>query len=236
MFEKYAPNYYKGLISAKEVANIGNVSLATLYATMKKEGYLSYRKVGDSIHTSDPELNNVLREKYAHIKSRCKGNSDDPYGHYKGLEYLDVVEWANFCNTHMAVITDMWNEYLKSGRDLAYCPSIDRIDNNKGYLPHNMAFVTHGFNSWKRSATRPIKARRVGDSRWEYFMSCKEGSIFFQTRPQSFSEVLVKHEVYYDRSFEVEPTTQEEVLESLNVSSLQDYYFKYCFKNRRIDT
>ena len=227
MFEKYKNNYYTGKITASEILEIENISYCKLYAIMKKEGHIAYRKVCDGIKTDDKNLKKMLREKYANISFRCRGGTTDKYGHYYGMEYLSVMEWAEFCNKNIDEATIIWDKYINSGKNLALALSIDRIDNSIGYQPSNMEFVTHGFNSWKRSAIRPIKARPVGIEEWSYFMSCQEGARHFGIREHDFGEILAGKK-YRSHKYEVWPTKENIVMSKNNVVNLKEYYSKYC--------
>ena len=47
------------------------------------------------------------------------------------------------------IFREMLQAYLASGKNLSLAPSIDRIDNNKGYSLDNIRWVTQGENSRK---------------------------------------------------------------------------------------
>lgn len=227
MFKKYENDYYTGQITTADIIKKEKISYYKLYKLMESEGHIPYRKICDQIQTNDAELKKMLREKYANISFRCRGGSTDVYGHYEGMTYLSIIEWVEFCNKNMSRINSLWDGYFSSGKDMSFAVSIDRVDNTLGYLVDNLEFVTHGFNSWKRSTMRPIKAKQVGNDNWVYFMSCREGSRYFSIRPQDFGEILSQNK-YRNNSFDVKKSTISDVLKNKNINSLQEYYIKYC--------
>ena len=193
---------------------------------MKQEGFKPYARVFDDIDTGINELNILLRNKYKNIVGRCNGSFGDKYGHYNGLPYITNIEWVKFCNENKNKLINMWNVYLSFNKHSKYAISIDRIDNNKGYINGNLDFVTHGFNSWKRILKRPIKVIRIRDNTIYYFMSCMEGSRYFKIREKIFGEIL-NNSKYHDKSYTVEITTINEVLQQTNCKSIKEYYKKF---------
>lgn len=226
MFEKHAQDYYNGRKSTSDILKEESIGYQKLYGIMHKEGYVPYRKVCDNIKTDDASLKKLLREKYAHLTLRCRGGSTDTYGHYLGMEYLSIIDWADFCNENMARIEELWKNYLSNRKDLRYAVSIDRIDNEKGYLIDNIEFVTHGYNSWKRSAIRPVRVKCVNEIEWAYFMSCQEAGRRLGIRFQDLGEILAGKK-YANKRYQVEESNVADVLSINQVKTLEDYYNKY---------
>jgi len=225
MFEKYANDYYKGRIKQAEICKLENIYSHKLYKIMNEEGYKPYQKVFDGIDTGIKELNRLLRNRYSDIVGRCNGTYGDKYGHYNGLEYISNIEWVEFCNLNKDKLVEIWYKYIIN-KDLKYAVSIDRIEDSKGYILGNLDFVSHGFNSWKRTLLRPIKVIDLQDNEEYYFMSCAEGSDYFNIREQVLSEIL-RNTLYHDKNFLVEVSTIECVLKNKNCKNIKEYYLRY---------
>ena len=72
------------------------------------------------------------------IKQRCYNKNHDSYKDYGARGILMHNEWINdFCIFRDWFIENGWNENLET----------DRRDNNDGYFPHNIRFVTSDINS-----------------------------------------------------------------------------------------
>lgn len=226
MFEKYAQDYYMGKKTTSDILKEESIDYWGLYEIMKNEGFTPYRSICNNIETNDKSLKKLLRGKYAHITLRCRGGSTDTYGHYLGMDYLSIIEWVDFCNKNMARIEKLWGDYLNSGKSLKFAVSIDRINNEKGYLIDNMEFVTHGYNSWKRSAIRPVMAKLRDECEWGYFMSCQEAGRRLGIRFQDLGEILAGNK-YVNKKYQVKLSNEKDVLMMNNVETLEDYYNKY---------
>lgn len=226
MFEKYAEDYYKGRIKQSEICKIENLYSHKLYEIMNQEGYKPYSKIFDEINTGIEELNQLLRIKYKNIVGRCNGNFGDRYGHYKGFDYITNIEWVKFCNNNKEKLINMWNMYLQKNKDLKYAISIDRINNNKGYIMGNLDFVTHGFNSWKRILIRPIKVIEIKTNKEYYFMSCIEGGRYFNIREKTLGEIL-NNTKYHNNDYVVKIITFDEVLKHKKCKNIKEYYNKF---------
>lgn len=226
MFEKYAQDYYKGRIKQSEICKIENLYSHKLYKIMNQEGYKPYTKIFDEINTGIEELNQLLRIKYKNMVGRCNGNFGDKYGHYKGFDYITNIEWVKFCNTNKGKLIDMWNRYLQNNKDLKYAISIDRVENDKGYIVDNLDFVTHGFNSWKRILERPIKVINILNSTEHYFMSCMEGDRYFGIREKTLGEIL-NNSKYHNKDYMVEVVAIDEILKQVNCKDIKEYYKRF---------
>lgn len=91
-----------------------------------------------------------LKHKYYLIKRRCTHITD---GHekYFGREYLTQDEWAKFCQDTKEVFLSLFKNWQESGYQRKMSPSIDRIDNNRGYIIGNMQWMTQSKNSSKHT-------------------------------------------------------------------------------------
>ena len=76
------------------------------------------------------------------MKTRCHNPNDKDYPHYGGKGITVCSEWADdfACFQRWA---------LKNGYERHL--TIDRIDNDSGYLPSNCEWITNGKNAIKRS-------------------------------------------------------------------------------------
>lgn len=229
MLENYLEDYYKGKINGREISKELGISYYKFEKTLKEKGLKSYVMHFEEMNTGDEELDRLMRKKYSSIVDRCNGGHTDKYGKYNGMDYLNVIEYVEFCNDNKKELLDLWNIYLENDRELKYAISVDRINDDKGYTVDNIEFVTHGFNAWKRSIDRPIKAKRVNENEWKYFMSCAEGSVSYGLRHQVFGEILRKVK-YHRKDFDVIETTVEEVLKNNGVRSVQEYYDKFILQ------
>lgn len=96
--------------------------------------------------------NNVdryLKHKYYMMCQRC-GNGKYTVRDYakKGLK-LTLEEWLNWCNETMPTFMALHSAWKASGYDPKLTPTIDRIDNSKGYELGNLQWLTKSANSRK---------------------------------------------------------------------------------------
>jgi hypothetical protein len=93
--------------------------------------------------------NGFLRTLYDRMSGRVKGNKSTRQPElYIGKEILprdQFLEWAMRDETFM----NMFTEYLNAGRSVALAPSVDRIDNKRGYTIDNIQWLTHKENCRK---------------------------------------------------------------------------------------
>lgn len=220
MFDKYLNDYYIFKVDVKEIAELEECTPSTFNRWLKRNGHTPRQKWFAKIDTGIKELDKVLHDRYIYMLKRCKYKRDDRYERYKTMEYMPVYEYVEFCNNNKEVVTHLWYTYVGSGRKTKYAISLDRIDNNKGYLKDNVKFVTHGFNSWKRSVF-PIKVTH--DGRPDYFLTKEDASLNYGLRRQSIGEVY-NNNPYHVKGYMVEESTVEEVLMMRKMESLFDYY------------
>ncbi len=222
MIERYLNDYYKVKLSPKEICKKIDVNQTTFHRKVKKMGLLTRTQWYKKINTGIPELNQILKVKYGSMANRCNGKTTDYYGYYKGKPYMSICEWADFCNKNKNILIALWQQYINQDRDNKYAISIDRLDNNGGYVKNNMHFVTHGFNSWKRNIN-PIRVTEGGKD--NYFMSCEEASRYYGLRKQTIGECL-SNKKYHMKGYFVERETIEIVLKNKRCNDLKDYYRK----------
>lgn len=94
---------------------------------------------------NNPEF--FLRTRYTELRQRCI-NQRNNNGYYFGLDHCSRSEFLNrFRNDE--TFNDLFNVWKQSGWDIKLCPSVDRIDVNKGYTLDNIQFITHSDNCAK---------------------------------------------------------------------------------------
>lgn len=124
---------------------------------------------------------------YCGMKQRCYSDKNPSYKYYsrKGIKVCE--EWLNDFEKFKEWALENGYDYGKSRKE----QSLDRIDNSKGYSPHNCRFVSHSencknttrnlwleydgkkkvLNDWSKELHIPIETLR-----WRYFkgLSAKE--------------------------------------------------------------
>lgn len=90
-----------------------------------------------------------LEHKYRGIVERCTGR----HGHksYIGREYLSRGEWDKWVNDTKDEFERLYSFWQRSGWKRQFAPSIDRIDNSRGYTRDNMQWLTNSANTRKRN-------------------------------------------------------------------------------------
>ena len=95
-----------------------------------------------------------LMRKYHHMKGRVEGHEYYPGVYmWAGKEILpreDFYAWA-MGNKTFHLLFDAWE---KSGYEKKLCPSVDRIDSDKGYIIGNIQFVTFSVNCMRGARSR----------------------------------------------------------------------------------
>jgi len=213
--------YNRCEITRTEIQTMLNVSWKKLNKMMKEQGLKTRQELWNELNF-DGNLRELLIWKYRSFVRRCKGKGSSSKK-YIGKEYMGIEEWVAFCNSQQKRISKLWEQYKQSGKELKYAISIDRLDNNKGYISSNLQFVTHGFNSWK-DTIRPISVEH--EEQTDYFMSCEEASRFYGIRPQAIGEIL-RGKRYAIKGYAVKLVSKEEVLKNKPANTLVEYYERY---------
>lgn len=114
----------------------------------KNEYQRAYRERTKNSCTNKYEktVNGFLMRKYRNMQSRVSGVQKLKSHLYKDLYLLprnEFYAWANWNKEFW----NLYNKWVESNYNRKLCPTVDRIDSNKGYLLENMRWVTHSENS-----------------------------------------------------------------------------------------
>ena len=221
MFSKYMEDYYRSKIGVKELCKLADSSPTTFRRWMKRENLTPRQTYFKNINTGVKGLDQVLKDRYSSIVNRCNGKTTDYYGRYKGLPYMTIYEWVDFCHDNKEKLLKMWGTFVKNKHfGSKYSISVDRINEAEGYTKENTQFVTHGFNSWKRSVSAIEVTHK---NKTDYFLTKKEASLFYGLREQSIGEVY-NDKPHHVKGYIVLDSSIEDVLQHHNFNSLEDYY------------
>lgn len=88
-----------------------------------------------------------LKHKYYMMRRRCLGKTD--HHSYDGRDLLTEKEWQNFCLETQEEFMSLFISWQNSGYQRKFAPSIDRIDNNRGYVLGNIQWLIQSENSAK---------------------------------------------------------------------------------------
>lgn len=103
-------------------------------------------------------LRGFLDQKYTVMSKRVRGKIANRGTTCVGLPIVsrkEFIDWAY----QQAYLIPMFEKYKQSGWKRNLCPTIDRIDNSKGYLIDNMQFLTMIDNLKKDSWRKRRKSR-----------------------------------------------------------------------------
>lgn len=98
------------------------------------------------IHRYRNSVKRYLSAKYLMMKSRCNGNR---HSSYSGRELLTKEEWAQWCEQSYPAFISLYENWRASDFQKRLAPSIDRVDNNKGYIVGNLQWLTQSANTSK---------------------------------------------------------------------------------------
>ena len=105
------------------------------------------REIDKKRYRTNP--NRYLSHKYRMMKNRCNGKiAQSPS--YNGRSIMSKDEWNDFCNESRDVFMELYLKWQESGFKIALSPSIDRIDNSRGYDRDNVQWLTNSENLRKR--------------------------------------------------------------------------------------
>lgn len=93
----------------------------------------------------------IFRIRYSGMKSRTKGMKTRKYS-VIGKELPTIEQFLEWCTdvSNMVVFTDLHSIWRDHGFQEKYTPTIDRIDNDKGYSIDNIQWMSKSDNSRKK--------------------------------------------------------------------------------------
>jgi hypothetical protein len=87
-----------------------------------------------------------LMRSYANMKARVTGVQKNRAHIYLGLSILPKEQFYAWAKSD-AQFNKLFNAWERAGYDRTLSPSVDRIDNQRGYEPDNIRWVTQSRNS-----------------------------------------------------------------------------------------
>lgn len=101
-------------------------------------------KYGDDERQNNPYY--YMRGTYNGMSYRCRAVK-----RYKNLKLLSKDEWVVWTSHNMPKFMKLYKDWQSSGYKKAFAPSIDRIDNSRGYEFDNMQWLTFSQNARKNN-------------------------------------------------------------------------------------
>jgi hypothetical protein len=90
-----------------------------------------------------------LRRRYTAMLQRAEGRSRYPTGS-NGLPICTREEFLNWCEETKDDFEKLWKVYEEADYSFPLAPSVDRIDNDRGYELENIRWITVHDNSVKQ--------------------------------------------------------------------------------------
>ena len=122
---------------------------------MKKNTKKNYKKNIEHYKAYDQNrhrnnIDRIFRHRYAGMKVRVNGNNSHKSS-VEGKAILSQNEFLEWCykKENITVFLKLYEDWKKSDYSNKVAPSIDRIENDKGYIIGNLQWITLSNNSRK---------------------------------------------------------------------------------------
>lgn len=93
-------------------------------------------------------IEGIWRLRYEDMKKRVNGAKQNHKG-AEGKRLCSKEVFLEWCENNRDEFESIWQQWKESGYERKLSPSIDRIDNDKGYFPDNMQWITVSENASK---------------------------------------------------------------------------------------
>lgn len=91
-----------------------------------------------------------LKHRYYAMCGRCSGRWKSSHATYANRDVsFTMEEWLEWCDKTYPTFISLYNNWQNNGFKRGLAPSIDRIDNAKGYCLDNIQWMTQSNNSKK---------------------------------------------------------------------------------------
>ena len=97
----------------------------------------------------------IFNHRYKGILQRVNGTATRKYS-VEGKEALSYKDYCVWIKNNIDDFERLYKEWQESEYSRKLTPSIDRIDNTKGYTGDNMRWITHSDNSKKSTKVIPF--------------------------------------------------------------------------------
>jgi hypothetical protein len=91
----------------------------------------------------------IWNVRYHGMKTRVNGTSISHYTSSFGKDLLSKKEFFEWCEINKKEFEYIYNKWKNSNFERKLSPSVDRLDNKKGYLKDNIRWITQQENSIK---------------------------------------------------------------------------------------
>lgn len=113
-----------------------------------------YREYDKNRHRYNFER--MITHRYAGIKTRATGKGSHKYTS-AGLPFLSKDEFRGWCYQTRDIYTQLYKVWSDNNFDEKLAPSVDRIDNNKGYEMDNIQWLSKSDNNKKSNKNIPFQ-------------------------------------------------------------------------------
>lgn len=97
-------------------------------------------------YKSRHDYNFICKRRFFDMKRRVNGEKNNHIGAI-GKEICSQEDFSEWCQRNKDEFDKLHEVWKASGFVRKYAPSIDRIDNDKGYIPENMRWVSVSENA-----------------------------------------------------------------------------------------